>query len=112
GGDPPDRGEVLARVIANVGIEVRPDRQSAGVAEPDGVAVGIGLRERAGADSAAGAGAVVDDDLLAERLAELVADGADDDGGAAAGREGNDERDRPGRIVLRRRWHGFGEHGR
>ena len=73
-GDPPDRGEVLARVVADVGIEVRPDRQGAGVAEPDGVTVGIGFRERPGADGAAGASAVVDHDLLAERLTELVAD--------------------------------------
>src|SRR3954453_1939033 len=90
GGDPPDRGEVLARVIANVGIEIRPDRERAGIAETDGVAGGIGLCERAGADSAAGAGAVVDDDLLAERLAELIADRTDDDARSAPRRERKD----------------------
>src|SRR3954468_20694489 len=95
GGDPPDRGEVLAWIVADVGIEVWPDRQGAGVAKTDGVTVGIGFRQRAAADGAAGAGAVVDHDLLAERLAELVADRADDDGGAAARREWNDQRDRP-----------------
>src|SRR4029079_13159891 len=99
GGDPPDRGEVLAWIVADVGIEVWPDRQGAGVAEPDGVAVGSGLCHTVAADGPAGAGAVVDHDLLAERLAELVADRADDDGGAAARPEGNDPRDRTVRIV-------------
>ena len=65
------------------------------------VAVRRALRHRAGADGAAGAAAVVDDDLLAEDLAHLVGDGAADDRGRAAGRERDDQRDRPVRIGLR-----------
>src|SRR5262249_12855482 len=70
------------------------------VAEADGVAVRCAGRERAGADGAAGAGAVVDDDLLAEEFGELVADRAHHDGGTAAGRKRDHEGDRTGRIVL------------
>ena len=49
------------------------------------------------ADVAAGAGPVVDDDLLAEPLAELGRDDAHRGVGRAAGREGDDHADRLGR---------------
>src|SRR5712691_9007506 len=101
--DPADRREVLARIVADIAIEARPDRQRAGISQQDGGAVGRAFRHRASSDRAAGAAAVVDDDRLAERLAHLVRDDPPDDGGAAAGRERDNERDRPVRIVLRGR---------
>ena len=45
--------------------------------------------------------AVVDDDLLAEPLAEVLRDQPPDHVVAAAGRERNDQPDRLGRILLR-----------
>ena len=44
---------------------------------------------------------MIDHDALAEQLAHPVADYARDDRGAAARRERNHQRDRPGRIILR-----------
>ena len=102
GGDQADRRKILARVIADIGIERRIDRKRAGAADHQRVAVGLGLRDLARRDGAAGAAAVLDDDLLAERLAHLVGDDARDGVVAAAGRIGHDQRDRAGRIVLRR----------
>ena len=57
------------------------------------VAVGRRLGRRLGADHAAGAAAVLDDELLAEGLAELVGPGPGDDVGGAAGRERHDDLD-------------------
>ena len=98
GRDQADRIEVLARVVAEVLQQARrgPDRRAGG--HQDGVAVGRALGDRARRDRAAGAAAIVDDDLLAERLAHLVGDAARRGAGAAAGRERNDERDRARRI--------------
>ena len=99
--DPADRREIRARIVADIAVEARSDRERAGISQQDGVAVGRALRDRAAADGAAGAAAVVDHDRLAEHLAHLVGDDAPDDGGAAAGRERHDQRDRPVGIVLR-----------
>src|SRR5262249_13076413 len=55
-----------------------------------------------GTDLAVGARPVVDHDLLAECLAELLAEGARHDVGDAAGRIGNHDADRLGRIRLSR----------
>jgi len=63
--------------------------------DPDRGAVGRGLGDRVGADIAARARAVLDHDLLAETGAELLRDDPRDDVGAAAGREGDDQADRP-----------------
>ena len=54
-----------------------------------------------GADHAAGAGAVLDHEGLAETLLQDAADLARRDVGGAAGAEGNDDLDRPRRIILR-----------
>ena len=101
--DQADRRKILARIVADVLVERRPDRERAGIAEHQRVAVGLALRDRLGADGAAGAGPVVDHDLFAEQFAHLVGDAAADDRGAAARRERNHQRDRPARIVLRLR---------
>ncbi len=102
GADQPDRREILARVVADVAVERRIDRERAGAAEHQRVAVGRGLRHRARGDRAAGAGAVLDDDVLAERLAHLLGDDARHHVVAAAGGVRHHQRDRPGRIILRR----------
>ena len=101
-GDQSDRCEVLARVVADIRVERRIDRERAGAAEAERVAVGRALRDLARRDRAAGAALVLDHDLLAERAAHLLGDDARHHVVAAAGRIGNDQRDRPRRIVLRR----------
>ena len=53
------------------------------------------------ADDATGAAAIVDDDLLAEPLAEMLGDYAGDNVVDAAGRERHDEPHRPVRVILR-----------
>jgi electron transfer flavoprotein alpha subunit len=72
------------------------------------VAVGIGLRDGVRADVAAGAAAVVDDEVVAERLREPVADVAREDVGRAAGREGHDHLDDAARVVVGGRGRGGG----
>jgi hypothetical protein len=47
------------------------DRDRAGAAQKQGVSVGCGLGDRAGADIAATPAAIVDNHLLTERGAEL-----------------------------------------
>ena len=96
-----DRLEISARIVAGIAVEARPDRQRAGIAQKDGVTVGRTLGDRAAADRAAGAAAVVDHDRLAKRLAHLVGDDARDDGGAAAGRERHHQGDGTVGIILR-----------
>ena len=67
-----DRGEILDRVVVEL-VEPGIDRMGHGDDE-QGVAVRRRLRDRLGADHAAGAAAVVDHDLLAEAVAELDGD--------------------------------------
>ena len=99
--DQPDRREVLAHVVADVGEHVRAGRQRRGVAEQQRVAVGRALGDGAGGDrAAAAAGAVLHHHLLAERGAELVGDGARHDVDGAAGRQRDHQRDRPVGVVL------------
>src|SRR5262245_10506073 len=80
------------------------------VGEQQRVAVGRGFGGDLGAQAAAGAGAVVDDDLLAERFSQPLADQAGEHVGAAAGRVGHDHADGSIGIRLRRR-RGAGEGG-
>jgi hypothetical protein len=67
------------------------------------IAVGRALRRRLGADRAARAAAVLDDDRLSEAFGESLLDDAGDDVRSAAGRVGHDETDRLRRVVLRER---------
>src|SRR6516225_119184 len=72
------------------------DRRNDGVrhvGEQEGVAVRRGFGGNLDAEAAAGAGAVVDDDLLAERFRHSLADEASEHVGAAARRIGHDEGD-------------------
>ena len=99
--DHADRRKILARIVADILVERRSDRQRAGIAEQQRVAVGIALRHRLGADGAAGAGAVVDHDFFAEQFAHLVGNAAADDRGRAARRERDHQRDGAVRKGLR-----------
>ena len=99
-----DRRERLDRIVGQL-VEPRIDRVR-DRDDQDGVAVGRRVRRKLGADDAAGAGAVVDDHLLAEPLAHLRGDGAADDVVAAAGRERDDQPDRPVGIIRLRRGRG------
>ena len=88
--------EILARIVTGVGIERRVDRERAGIGQQDGVAVGRGLCDRTGRDRAAGAAAVLDHDLLSERLAHPLGHQARQRVIAAAGRERHHQRDPDG----------------
>ena len=96
--DQADGGEILARVVARIGIKARIDRERAGIGQQNCVSVGGAARRRAGRDGAAGAAAIVHHDLLAERLAHPVRHHAAERIIAAAGRERHHHGDRPRRI--------------
>ena len=83
------------------GVQHRIDREVAGGAEQDGVAVGIGLRDALGRDQAVGARAVLDDHGLAEPLRHLRRHQPRQDVDAAARRKSDDDPDRPGGKRLR-----------
>ena len=101
--DQPDRGDVLARIVADVGEQVRTCRHRGGVGQQDGVAVGRAFKDRAGCDRAAAAQRpVLHHDLLAERRAHAVGDRARHDVVGAARRQRNHQRDRPVGIVALR----------
>ncbi len=88
--DQRDRREVGDRVVAERGVEKAVGRvRHRG--DEERVAVGLGLGDRLGADIGAGAGLVLDHDLLAPDLGEPMADDAGDRVGGAAGHERNDE---------------------
>ena len=97
-----DRLEVPDRVVRQIGIERRIHRVGGGVVH-DGVAVAIRLGHRRGGDGAAGAAAIVDDELLAPHVAELLEQDAAHRVGAARRRIGNHHLDRPRRIGGLRR---------
>ena len=90
----PIGSEILGRIVFQVGVERRRGAVGAHVAHHDGVAVRLGLSRAGDAGGAAGAGHVLDHDLLAERARHVIADDAGDDVGRAAGREGHDHGDR------------------
>jgi len=95
-----DRLDVAEKIEIELVIQRRVD----GVCRRDKqkrVAVGCRLGGEVGADDAAGAAAVIDEDLLAEPFAELVGDDAADHVVAAAGRERDDHADRAARIIVR-----------
>jgi hypothetical protein len=62
-----DGYERLGRIVADVGVHGRAARQRPARGDQDRVAVGIGGRDRLGADAAAGAPAAI---LNHDRLAE------------------------------------------
>jgi hypothetical protein len=94
-----ERDQVLLEVVVELGVHRRRD----GVvhrAHEDVVAVGRRARRDAGAQRAAGAAAVVDDQLLAGLLGELRRQRPGEGVGAAAGRERHDHHHRLGRPAA------------
>ena len=74
-GDEADRREILARIVADVGKEVRPAREIRRIGEQQRVAVRRAPCELPGRDGAgAAAAAIFHHHLLAEGLAQLVGD--------------------------------------
>ena len=96
------RLEVLDRVVGQARIERRVHREGGGVVE-DGVAVALRFRRHRRADGAAGAAAVVDDELLAECSLSSGEQDAAHGVGAAARRIGHDHLDRRRRPIGLRR---------
>ena len=96
--DARDRHEAVGVVRRLAHVRQHGERRVG--AHQEGVAVAGRLRGRLGADHAAGAGAVLDDELLPERLAELLRPGPADQVAAAARRVRNDELDRLVRPVA------------
>src|SRR5882724_13492494 len=84
------RREIAQGVVRHLLVHDRIDRESAR-GHQDRVPVGGRFGGELDAYHLAGAGAVVDDELLAERFGELLREGAGDDVCAAAGRRGHDE---------------------
>ena len=96
-----DRREVLAGIVGQLLVERGVGGQRAGRRHEQRVAVGRRLRRRGRRDHGAAAGAVLDDDRLAEPLLELRLElRARQDVHGAAGAERQDQRDRPGWIVV------------
>ena len=99
GGDNADGYEILHRVERLL-VEPGVDRVGDGN-DQKRISVGRRFCRKVGADDTAGAAAVIDEDLLAQSLAELIGDDAPDHVVAAAGRERDDHADRAARIVVR-----------
>ena len=64
------------------------------------VAVGFGFRDQVGGDDAGGPGLVFHDHRLAEPFLQLLRDDAPEHVGEAAGREADDDADRPVRVGI------------
>ena len=99
--DQADRLEILHGVVGQLGIEERIDRVGRDRSDQEGVAVRRGLRDRAGAEIAARARAVLHDERLAEILLHVLREQPPEQVGGAAGRERHDEIDLLGRPFLR-----------
>jgi hypothetical protein len=99
-GDQHDRVEVLERIEFRARLQRHVDRERLR-AEMERVAVGRRLRRRGGADVAAGAGAVLDDDVLPPRLGQLLRDDPAERVDGAAGGERDQHANRPLGIALR-----------
>ena len=117
GGRHGDRREVLHRVVGQCLVDGGIDRDRAGLAEQQRVAVGLGLGHDVGlqggdasrgglglghdlgAEDRARAALVVDQDRLADVLAHLLRHDARDRVGAAARCIGHDQADRLGGVV-------------
>ena len=98
-GDAVDHGQVLLRVVRQLGVEELVGHQRVGQAQHDGVAIGRRLGHRVGADDAGRARLVVDHHRLTQLRRQLLPDHARHHVGGATGLEGHDHLDRLGRIV-------------
>src|SRR5262249_6470172 len=89
-----DGGEILGSVVGQIGYDPRRHRMGRRIRE-DGVAIGLGLDDRADAKRAAGAAAVLHDDRLAEHGRERIDNRARDHVGRTAGAEREERLDGP-----------------
>ena len=94
-------GEIPARIIAGIGIEARIDGHGSGMPEHQRVPVGRAAGNRPRSHQSGAAGAIVDDDRLAEHARELFGDDARQRIDPAARRVRDDQGDRPRRVGLR-----------
>jgi len=105
-GDQRNRREVLDRIVGRRGVE-RADRGERQIhRKQQRVAVGRRTRHVFGADVGRAADPVLDQNRLAERLAQRLGDEPRLHVVGAARREGHDQMDRLGRVCLRRRRRG------
>jgi hypothetical protein len=94
--------QVLVGIVALIGEQALIDGDFGGLPDEERVAVRRRRRDVARTDGAAGARAVLHDDRLVERLAELLGDDARNDVAGAARRLGHDQMDRLVREGLGR----------
>jgi hypothetical protein len=92
GADEADRREILDWIVMHPLLDRRNDGVRH-IGEQEGVAVRRGLGSELSAEAAAGAGPIVEDDLLAERFRHPLTDEASEHIRAASSRIGHDERD-------------------
>ena len=92
-----DRCEILVRIVGIVGVKARIDHE-ARTRHQDRRAVGRGTGDLGHADIAAGAGTVLDIELLAEALRQLVGQQPRHEVARAAGGERRDDLHRMGGI--------------
>jgi len=90
--------DIANEVEVQLGVKRGVDRIRR-IDQQERVAVGRGVHDRLGADVVAGAGLVLDDELLAEPLRQPMPDQARQNVGRAAGRIGDDPAYRPRRII-------------
>ena len=95
-----ETGVFPERIVGELAVEKRIHDERAVDRHQQRVAIGRGLGDGLGADDGVGARPVVDDDLLAQIFAHLLAHEAAEKIGGAARRERNDERDLARRIGL------------
>jgi hypothetical protein len=105
GGEPCNRREILRRVVGELRIQRRADRDSRR-RDDDGIAVRRGLRRHAQRQVAAGARTIVRNEVLPHLLGEFLPDNAAHDVAGRAGGERQDHSDRFGGVRL-----GYGARG-
>ena len=86
-----DGNEVLERVVTHLLVKRLIDRDGAYRVDDQRIAVGRGAHHRLGADIAAAARAVLDDERLPQLFSELLRDAARQQIGGAARGEGDDD---------------------
>jgi hypothetical protein len=105
-----DRRDIADEVEAEIGVQQVAERVRRRDLEQR-VAVRRGADHRFGRDIGAGAGLVLDDELLAQPIRQRLPDQPRGDVGRAARRIADDEPHRPRRIIQRRRGARQGRHG-
>jgi len=98
-----DRNEILQGIVARRLVETHVEDGGALRGKQQRVAVGRSPRAFGGAQQAAGATLIVDDDRLAERLRELLTERPADRIGTGARGEGDDQPDWAVRPFCRHR---------